>query len=90
LRLYDKNGHEVFEFPQRYILPVNEAKRTKKGKKKGSVTYILIQAEAGTRCNRFYYGFRKYLQSMGVPVVRYCIEAKLTEVLNCGEFQEGK
>jgi len=82
--MQDKHGHDCFDIQQRYMLPVNEADG------EGSVTFVVITCEAEFSKKRFYYSFRKWLQSMGIPVVQYCVAAGIMEVLACGDYPEVK
>jgi len=77
----NKNNRLVFSIPQNYMIPINDSIDG------GSVTFQNIYAEVEVVADTFYWSFRRWLKSMGVPVMQYCIEANLPEII-CGEFPD--
>ena len=83
----DKNNVLCFAIPQHYMLPVNDPEK-KQGEEDGSVTYSILDIKEGVRVISFYHKFRRWLKSMGIDPVEYCYQARLPEVLQCGELPD--
>ena len=69
---------------QRYLLPINEAEENE------SVTCVAMHVTEHAPVLQFYWSFRRWLKSLGIPAVEYCYEASILEVLQCVDFPEQK
>ena len=68
-----------FKIPQLYMLPINTP-----DEKNGSVSYVRICVQKDTKILQFYRDCRKFLAAYKIPLVQYCYEANLPELLCAG------